>query len=213
MSATLVFDASALITAARFEVEGTTILDHILPHYRVVIPETVKVEVVDAGLQGHYADAVLLAERVKTGVLQVITTHLAAGTFQTVLDCDCLVGSEGKLDSRPGSPGLGRSAVPVSLRLYQTFAGAIERKFDMNAQISVVLDDKIIRYVETQQTIQHRPPSELVADLLNEWYESKLQNLHEQYLAGNLTLRGMARQLGLDYRELYDLMEKKGLTL
>jgi hypothetical protein len=44
------------------------------------------------------------------------------------------------------------------------------------------------------------------------WYEAKLQNLHQQYMAGDLTLRGMARQLGLGYRELYDLMEAKGLT-
>ena len=83
----------------------------------------------------------------------------------------------------------------------------------MSAQVSVVLDDRIVRYVETQQIIQRKSPSELVADLLNEWYESKLQNLHRQCLAGNLTLRGMARQLGLQYRELYDLMEKKELSL
>lgn len=44
----------------------------------------------------------------------------------------------------------------------------------MRAQVSVVLDDKIGRYVETQQTIQHSSPSEWVADLLNEWYEFKL---------------------------------------
>lgn len=83
----------------------------------------------------------------------------------------------------------------------------------MNARVSVVLDEKIARYVKTQEAIKDRPASELVADLLDEWYEAKMRDLHGQYLAGALTLRGMARQLGLDYRELYNLMEAKGLAL
>jgi hypothetical protein len=53
----------------------------------------------------------------------------------------------------------------------------------------------------------------LVADLLNEWYEAKFRRLHQQYLAGDLTLRGMARQPGLEYRELCDLLEAKGLIV
>jgi hypothetical protein len=83
----------------------------------------------------------------------------------------------------------------------------------MSARVSVVLDDKITRYVKAQEETSRKSPSELVADLLNEWYEAKLRTLHHQYLAGDLTLRGMARQLGLDYRELYDLMQSKGLTV
>ncbi len=77
----------------------------------------------------------------------------------------------------------------------------------------VCLDDKIVRYVQTREAARDKPVAELVADLLNEWYEAKLHELHRKYLAGELTLRGMARQLGLAYRELYDLMETKGLTL
>jgi hypothetical protein len=83
----------------------------------------------------------------------------------------------------------------------------------MSTQISVTLDDKIVRYVKTQETAKNKPASELVADLLNEWYETKLQDLYRKYLSGELTLRGMARQLGLGYRELYDLIETRGLAL
>jgi hypothetical protein len=83
----------------------------------------------------------------------------------------------------------------------------------MSAKVSIVLDEKITRYVKAQERTSHKSPSELVADLLNEWYEAKLQSLHQQYMAGDLTLRGMARQLGLGYRELYDLMEAKGLAV
>ncbi len=86
MSSTLVFDARALIAAARFELQKIPILDYILPHCRLISPETVKVEAVDAGLQGNYPDAVLLAERVKSGAIQVMTTKPEAGVFQTILD-------------------------------------------------------------------------------------------------------------------------------
>ena len=83
----------------------------------------------------------------------------------------------------------------------------------MSARVSVVLNERITRYMKAQEEASHKSSSELVADLLNEWYEAKVRSLHQQYLAGDLTLRGMARQLGLEYRELYDLMEAKGLTV
>lgn len=86
MSVTLVFDSSALITAARFRVEGTSILDHISPHCTLLIPERVKAEVIDTGMEGRYPDAILLAQRVGSGAIQVAATHPEAGAFQTVLD-------------------------------------------------------------------------------------------------------------------------------
>jgi hypothetical protein len=68
----LVFDASSLITATRFEVKGRPILDYILNKYHVVIPEAVKVEVVDEGLRGGYPDAVILNERVNAAKITVL---------------------------------------------------------------------------------------------------------------------------------------------
>lgn len=84
----------------------------------------------------------------------------------------------------------------------------------MGMEVAVVLNNRIARYVKTRQTEEKdRTPSELVGDLLNEWYDVKVRKLHRQYLAGDLTLRGMARRLGLEYRELYELLEAKGLTV
>ena len=84
----------------------------------------------------------------------------------------------------------------------------------MSMKVPVVLDSKIARYIKTRQTRdQGKSPGELIADLLSEWYEIRLQELHQQYLAGDLTLRGMARRLGLEYRELYDLLEAQGMTV
>jgi hypothetical protein len=83
---TLVFDASALISAARFEVLGVPILDHILSCSHLLIPRAVKIEVVDAGLKRGYPDALLLQERINSSEIGVIETQSAAGAFQTVLD-------------------------------------------------------------------------------------------------------------------------------
>ncbi len=84
----------------------------------------------------------------------------------------------------------------------------------MSMEVAVVLDSRIVRYVRTRQVEERdKTFSELVGDLLNEWYDVKLHRLHRQYLAGDLTLREMARRLGLEYRELYDLLEAQGLTV
>jgi hypothetical protein len=39
-----------------------------------------------------------------------------------------------------------------------------------------------------------------------------LEQLHQQYLRGDLTLRGLASQLGLTYRELYEVLEDRHLS-
>ena len=83
----------------------------------------------------------------------------------------------------------------------------------MSTRVSIMMSDHIARYVESQEASQNKSRSELISDLLNEWYEAELQVRYQQYISGDLTLRGMARHLGLDYRQLYDLMEVKGLAV
>jgi hypothetical protein len=84
----------------------------------------------------------------------------------------------------------------------------------MSVKVPVVLDNKIALYVKTRREgDQGKPLGELVADLLREWYEARLEEFYRQYLAGDLTLRGMARRLGLEYRELYDLLEARKMTV
>ena len=83
----------------------------------------------------------------------------------------------------------------------------------MSTRVSIMMSDHIARYVESQEASENKSRSELISDLLNEWYEAEMQARYQQYTTGDLTLRGMARHLGLDYRELYDLMEMKGLAV
>lgn len=82
----LVFDASALITAARFEVDGTPILDQILLGAHLWIPAMVKRETVDTGLEQGYTDAFLLQQRIRSGEIQVVNTSPEVSAFQVVLD-------------------------------------------------------------------------------------------------------------------------------
>ena len=55
--------------------------------------------------------------------------------------------------------------------------------------------------------------SGVVRALLEEGYKREIEKLHASYSRGEITLRGMARRLGLNYRELYQLLADKGLPL
>jgi hypothetical protein len=51
------FDSGALITAAKFQVQGMLVIDHILQYCRLGIPSEVKRETVVSGLLFDYQDA------------------------------------------------------------------------------------------------------------------------------------------------------------
>jgi len=82
----------------------------------------------------------------------------------------------------------------------------------MVKEMTIPLDEKISRYVQTAAEAEQKPPVEILRDLLREGYEREIERLHEMYTRGDITLRGMARRLGISYRELYQLLEEKGLT-
>jgi len=67
---TVVCDAAPLITACKFVVEGTLIIDHLLSVCRLVIAPRVEEEV--AVLGAGYPDGVVAGERIARGELQVI---------------------------------------------------------------------------------------------------------------------------------------------
>jgi len=50
-----------------------------------------------------------------------------------------------------------------------------------------------------------------VAELVENGYEQVLRRLHTQYQRGELTFRAVAAKLGLSVRDLYELLEQKGL--
>jgi hypothetical protein len=81
----LIFDASSLIAATRFEVGKQPIIDYILNDLKVVIPEEVKVEVVDQGLVRGYSDAVLLDQRVKAAAIEVTASKTTHPILETIL--------------------------------------------------------------------------------------------------------------------------------
>lgn len=82
----------------------------------------------------------------------------------------------------------------------------------MTAEIAIQVDERIARYLEVQATEKQQSQSEALVALVDEWYEGTLYQLHQRYLTGDLTLRGMARQMGLSYRELYQALEERDLS-
>jgi len=80
----LIFDSSSLITAAQFDVAGRLLIGFIADYAQLIIPEGVKVEVVDLGLQAGYSDALELDRLIKAGSITVKKAQPADPPFETV---------------------------------------------------------------------------------------------------------------------------------
>jgi hypothetical protein len=81
----LLFDTSSLITAAQFGVTGRFLIEFITDYAQVVIPEGVKAEAVDLGLQAGYSDALELDRLIKAGTITVKKAQPADLPFETVV--------------------------------------------------------------------------------------------------------------------------------
>jgi len=77
----------------------------------------------------------------------------------------------------------------------------------MASAISVQLDERLQRFIKQLQKRKRVSPGEAAIDLLQTGYFERVRQLHRQYLAGEITLRRMAKELGLEYRQLYALLE------
>lgn len=82
----LIFDSSSLVTASKFYINGVLVIDYILKGFRVLIPEEVKKETVDAGVLKGYADAYEIERRIATHSISVVPTSRLDAVFEEVLD-------------------------------------------------------------------------------------------------------------------------------
>ncbi len=80
------WDATSLITCAKFQLDGRSILDYVLDVARFVITREVRQETVEAGLAGGYPDAVVIKERIEAGRLDVRTVPQMSARFEEILD-------------------------------------------------------------------------------------------------------------------------------
>lgn len=80
------WDATSLITCAKFEVEGRLVLDYALAAERIVMTGEVRQETVDAGMARGYPDAVAIKERIDSGQIDVRTVEQMTAPFEEVLD-------------------------------------------------------------------------------------------------------------------------------
>ena len=80
----------------------------------------------------------------------------------------------------------------------------------MAQKVSLAIDGPVLKYIEARRRV-HRSRASVVRELIQKGYEANLEQLYRQYQNGEITLRNMAAELGLEYRELYALLEEKGL--
>ena len=82
----LIFDASCLITAAKFKSGSRFVLDRIADTHQIIIPPQVKKETVADGLKQGYTDAVEIGRRVKKGLIMVKAISNKMPVLEKVLD-------------------------------------------------------------------------------------------------------------------------------
>lgn len=83
----------------------------------------------------------------------------------------------------------------------------------MAISVETTLDDRIAKYVSLLQVQQHLTESAIVRELIEIGYEQILRDLHRRYHLGELTFRTVAEELGVSVRELYDLFDRKDLSI
>jgi hypothetical protein len=80
------WDATSLITCAKFKVEGRLVLDYALDMEQIIITKEVKEETVDAGLSGGYPDAMEIQARIDSGYIEVRETTQMSDSLEDVLE-------------------------------------------------------------------------------------------------------------------------------
>jgi hypothetical protein len=83
----------------------------------------------------------------------------------------------------------------------------------MATAISIELDEHLLRFITYLQKSKRIPTRQATIDLLKAGYHQQVRQLHSQYLKGQITFRRMAKELGLEYRQLYGLLEELNLPL
>lgn len=83
----------------------------------------------------------------------------------------------------------------------------------MTVEVAVPVDEEVSKYVQVLVETERKSYSDAVRALLEEGYKRQIEKLFASYSRGEITLRRMARRLGLNYRELYQLLANENLPL
>jgi hypothetical protein len=81
----------------------------------------------------------------------------------------------------------------------------------MAIAVQTELDERIAKYVNRLKEQRDATETAVVRQLVEGGYEQVVRDLHARYQQGEITFRTMASDLGLSVRELYELLEQKGL--
>jgi len=77
----------------------------------------------------------------------------------------------------------------------------------------LIVDDHLQRFISYLQKSRRITSRQAAIDLLKAGYYHQVRQLHGQYLKGDITFRRMAKEPGLEYRQLYALFEELNLPL
>lgn len=80
------WDATSLMTCAKFQINDRFVIDYALDAVKIVIATEIYQETVIDGLQGGYPDAVEIKTRIEDGSIEIRPTTPLSDGFEEVLD-------------------------------------------------------------------------------------------------------------------------------
>lgn len=80
------WDATSLMTCAKFQVDGRIVIDYALDVAKIVITEEISQESVEDGLRGGYPDAMKIKTRIDSGQIEVRSVTPLSDPFEEVLE-------------------------------------------------------------------------------------------------------------------------------
>lgn len=83
----------------------------------------------------------------------------------------------------------------------------------MSQTITTVIKDEVATYVDKFAEKYHKSEDEVLNELIMSGFEQNIFSLYKQYQAGEISLSWLGQELGLDLREIYELLEARNLPL
>jgi len=79
----------------------------------------------------------------------------------------------------------------------------------MSHQMVLEIEDSLYNFIQRESQSSRAVEAKKIAQNLLK--KGALIQLYQKYTQGEMTLRGIAEELGLTYRQLYDLLEETNL--
>ena len=83
----------------------------------------------------------------------------------------------------------------------------------MSESIAATVKEEVAKYINQHSNRHKKLPQEIIGELIQLGFEQRLREVYAQYERGEISLGWLGNELGLNLREVYELLETRRLPL